>query len=189
MKLDIGAGRSRVEGFTPVDIFDYGDNIVFDLEGLSRSGHRLPLEDNSVSEFRMTHVLEHIHDTLGLMQELYRVAIPGARLHIATPFAFSEESIEDQTHVKHFTFHSFCFFSQPVYANASYGYTADWHHDEIKVTVPQSHMGMPESELRSLISRSRNIGKEISVTLEAIKPARPQALEYVTVPKVTFIPI
>jgi SAM-dependent methyltransferase len=44
-----------------------------------------PFEDSSVGEVVMDHVLEHLEDTIGVIQELYRICADQARLHIRTP--------------------------------------------------------------------------------------------------------
>lgn len=185
-KLNLGCGRHRLPGWQHVDQTDYGDNIVFNLDHLTGSRRKLPFDDNSCDEFILSHVIEHISDTLGLMQELHRVAAPGAVCHIAVPFAFSEASIEDQTHVRQFTFNSFCFFSQPVYCNADYGYRGDWHCPKVIVKAMPEVARQPSSERVAYCKRHRNAAIEILADLVAVKPIRAQAAELVTVPEIIF---
>lgn len=185
-KMNVGCGKHRIPGWLHVDQIPYGDNIVFNLDNLSDSLSVLPLSDNSVDEFIVSHVLEHLNDTLGCMEELWRVATPGAIAHVAVPFAFSEAAIEDQTHVKQFTFNSFCFFSQPVYCNADYGYRGDWHCPKIRAVVLKKWSHIPHDELVEKCKTERNICLELIADLVAIKPRRAQDVSLVTVPSIEF---
>jgi hypothetical protein len=186
MKLNLGCGKSRFPGWVSVDQIDYGDNVVFDLDKLTNSGRKMPFENDSCSEFILSHVIEHLHDTLGLFDELHRIAKAGAICHVAVPFAFSDESIEDQTHVRQFTFNSFCFFSQPVYCNADYGYRGDWHCDKVTVFVSKRYEGKSNADLIDLCKTQRNIGINMTADLIAVKPARAQKVELVRVPRIEF---
>ena len=81
LKLDIGCGRTKREGFTGLDIADFGQGIVCNvLEGI-------PIQDNSVTEIICYHLLEHI--TWGQLRsvifEMYRVCKNKAKIHIKTP--------------------------------------------------------------------------------------------------------
>lgn len=187
MKLNLGCGRDRIPGWEHVDRIDYGDNVIFDLDHLTGSGRHLPYPDYSCEEFKLHHVLEHLRDTLGLMEELWRVALPGAICHVAVPFAFSEESIEDQTHVRQFTFNSFCFFSQPVYCNADYGYRGDWDCPEVRAILRYPWPDNNHERMLEAARMYRNVVKELIADLVAVKPARPQKAELVRVPQIVFV--
>ena len=94
LKLDIGCGRTKREGFTGLDIADFGQGIVCNvLEGI-------PIQDNSVTEIICYHLLEHI--TWGQLRsvifEMYRVCKPGAKIHIRTPHGDSDNAYK-LTHV------------------------------------------------------------------------------------------
>jgi len=77
LKLNLGCGRACLPGWVNVDATALpGVDVVADLERCRTQ--RLPFVDDAVDEFLLSHVLEHIEDTLGIMQELHRIARPGA---------------------------------------------------------------------------------------------------------------
>ena len=73
MKIDIGSGPHRYEGYTPWD---------WSLEGDARV---LPYEDNSLEEIRASHVLEHIprHQVNETLRHWVSKLKPGGILRIA----------------------------------------------------------------------------------------------------------
>ena len=80
MKVDIGCGRFKAGGFIGIDKApDVGADIVCDIE------QSIPLPDHSVSEVRMSHVLEHLHEVDFVLAELVRICRPGARLFFIVP--------------------------------------------------------------------------------------------------------
>ena len=79
IKLDAGCGVSVREGYIGLDIYDYGQDIVWDMQG------GIPLPDNSCAEIFTQHCLEHIPDMIGVMNEFWRVIKPGGKLTIIVP--------------------------------------------------------------------------------------------------------
>jgi len=75
VKLNIGAGTTKLPGFTPIDRM-YGDEA-----------YPLKYEDNSVSEIRASHVLEHFsfRDAITALEDWVRVLEPGGRMRVAVP--------------------------------------------------------------------------------------------------------
>ena len=74
-RLNIGCGRQAIEGWINVDAVALpGVDIVCDLETVRETP--IPFPDGSVDEFLLSHVIEHVRDSLGLMQELWRLARP-----------------------------------------------------------------------------------------------------------------
>ena len=98
----------------------------------------IALPDESVSQFLISHVIEHIRDSLGLMQDLWRLAAPGAIAVIRVPHGGSDDAWEDPTHLRAYFPGSFGYFSQPFYSNADYGYRADWNPDKLTLLVHRS---------------------------------------------------
>lgn len=95
MKLDIGCGTQKQPGFVGVDSIAFpGVDMVFDLKG------DWPIEDGSVEEVYAAHVIEHFTGTerVHVMNELYRVMIPGAKATIITPHWASCRAYGDPTH-------------------------------------------------------------------------------------------
>tara|TARA_R110000751_G_scaffold273379_2_gene374113 strand:+ start:248 stop:1429 length:1182 start_codon:yes stop_codon:yes gene_type:complete len=75
VKLNIGAGKTKIPGFTPIDRM-FGDEA-----------YPLKYETNSVSEIRASHILEHFsfQDAFTALEDWVRVLEPGGRLRIAVP--------------------------------------------------------------------------------------------------------
>ena len=100
MKLNLGCGYDRREGFVNVDSqAECAPDQVVDLEQLP-----WPWPDGSVEAVLFHHSLEHLGGDpkvfLGLMQELYRVCAPGAVIEIVVPHPRSDNFLGDPTHVR-----------------------------------------------------------------------------------------
>jgi len=105
--LDIGCGGNKQLSWAiGVDVHPYpGVDVVTDLE------QRLPFVDDEVDHVLAIHVLEHIHDLIGLMNELHRIIRPGGILHAMVPCVDCHNAVGDPTHVRFFnkkTFRYFC---------------------------------------------------------------------------------
>ena len=104
--LDIGCGQSKTPGAVGIDILAApGVDIVHDLNRLP-----WPLEANRFDTVICSHVLEHLMDLVGVLNEVHRISRPGARVKIITPHFSSLNSWEDPTHTRHFARRSFSFF-------------------------------------------------------------------------------
>lgn len=171
IRLHLGCGLSPLEGWTNLDsIPNPGVDVVCDLDA---PGLTLPFGDSSVSAIIGFHVLEHIHNILPLMSELYRVAMPGTKAVFRTPYGSSDDADEDPTHVRRFFPNSWGYFSQPFYWRANYGYLGDWDVEEVLLKVPRSRFeGVANDEIFSEIQGLRNVVLEMQATLCAVKPAR-----------------
>jgi SAM-dependent methyltransferase len=100
MKLNLGCGQNKKEGYVNVDKYDsFAPDVVWDLEIFP-----WPFESNSVDEIVLYHVLEHLGATvdtfLGIMKELYRVCKPDAQIFITVPHSRSDGFLGDPTHVR-----------------------------------------------------------------------------------------
>ena len=95
LKLNLGAGRSRMEGYLSVDEIPFeGLDVVADLR------KPWPWGDNTVSDIHMSHVLEHFDgdERVHIFNEMYRVLIPGGKAYIITPHWSSQRAYGDFTH-------------------------------------------------------------------------------------------
>ena len=95
MKLDLGAGKNKKEGFLAVDHIQFdGVDIVADLK------QKWPWEDNSVDEIHASHVLEHFErrERVHFMNEMWRVLKKDAKATIITPHWASNRAYGDMTH-------------------------------------------------------------------------------------------
>lgn len=75
VRLNIGAGKTVIDGFTPID------------RKLGHEADALEYADGSVDEIRASHVLEHFSfvGATKALKEWFRVLKPGARIRIAVP--------------------------------------------------------------------------------------------------------
>lgn len=123
LRLDLGCGMSKKQGFTGIDrrsfdgvagVTDLTKQLwLFEqptLDGCAllpavvegQSGYVLP--DNSVAEAHCSHFLEHLEhnqtrpERVRFMNELWRVLIPGGQAKIITPHWASHRAYGDFTH-------------------------------------------------------------------------------------------
>ena len=95
-KLDLGAGKTKQEGWTSVDIRpEFGADVTCDL-----GNEKWPWEDASIEEARASHFLEHLTppQRVHFANELHRVLMPGRSCTIITPHWASCRAYGDMTH-------------------------------------------------------------------------------------------
>lgn len=100
MKLNMGCGHNKIDGFINVDSSPVcRPDVVCNLEVTP-----WPWKDSSVKEVLFNHSLEHLGADpkvfLALMKELYRVCVNGAIISINVPHPRHDNFIGDPTHVR-----------------------------------------------------------------------------------------
>ncbi len=109
--LQLGAGEQRLasaegDAIVRVDLrADVKPDVVWDLDRTP-----WPLEDSSFDVIDATDVIEHLADVVRVMEEIHRVARPGALVRIVTPHFSSSNSYTDPTHRWHLGLQSFDYF-------------------------------------------------------------------------------
>ena len=96
LKLDLGCGSNRREGFKGVDFVKTDQtDYVHDLFAFP-----WPFADSSVEEVNCSHFFEHVphHLRPKFMDELYRIMVPGAKAQFVTPYYTSVRATQDFTH-------------------------------------------------------------------------------------------
>lgn len=96
LKLDLGAGQNRREGFKGVDFVKTDQtDYVHDLFKFP-----WPFGDDSVEEAHASHFFEHVPAKVRpkFMDELYRILVPGGKVTIICPYYTSIRAIQDFTH-------------------------------------------------------------------------------------------
>lgn len=96
LKLDLGCGQRKQDGYIGVDIAPCaGVDVVHDLRLMP-----WPWDDASVSAVYCSHFLEHLSGSLRMsfMDELYRIMQPGAQATIIVPYGLSRRAVQDPTH-------------------------------------------------------------------------------------------
>jgi SAM-dependent methyltransferase len=176
-KLNVGCGRNTLAGWINLDFAPLpGVDLVADLEKCATQP--LPLPNDSIGEILLSHVLEHIRQPLPLMQELWRVALPDAKMIVRTPYGSSDDAFEDPTHVRQLFIQSFGYFSQPYYWRADYGYRGDWEPERITLLVKnEDHAGIDAQKLMERVMTQRNVVQEMVAELRCVKPLRPPQRE------------
>lgn len=110
IKLNIGSGPSKFDGFLNVD---YDDNFSPDYV-LDIGRDVWPWADDSVSEVKAHHVLEHLGDPdfFHCLKELYRVCKSGTEIEVLVPHHRHDVFLNDPTHKRPITIDGMNLFSK-----------------------------------------------------------------------------
>jgi len=186
-RLHLGCGRTILAGWVNLDLKSGpGVDVVADLDRCSEVP--LPFEADTFEEFLASHLFEHLHDPLPFMQELHRIARPGARATFRVPYGSSDDAAEDPTHVRYCFLSTFGFFSQPSYWRADYGYRGDWKTDHIRLLLSkQRYLGKSVDQIMEDVKHLRNVVIEMIVELTAVKPIRAPLRELQTTAQLELV--
>jgi len=104
--LDVGCGQNKFPGAIGIDANPRTQaDIIHDLGVFP-----YPFGDDEFDEIISRHVIEHVPDVLGFVNELHRITKPGGRIKIVTPHYSNPDWATDPTHRNHFNSYSFtCF--------------------------------------------------------------------------------
>lgn len=129
MKLNLGAGLKKFEGFLNVDDDPLCEpDIMVNLDDINI---KLPLEDNVVEEIKAHHILEHIGEGfIPLMKELYRVCKHGAILDIEAPHHQHDVFYGDPTH------------KRPITVPVMYMFSKKYNREHIEIYGSSTGMGL-----------------------------------------------
>lgn len=106
-KLHLGCGKGKRKGYINVDVIEaVNPDVVWDLNVFP-----YPFDDNTFEEILAYSILEHLDDVVGAMEEIHRIARPGAVVEIGVPYWDSYGFATDPTHKHMFTEHTFEFFT------------------------------------------------------------------------------
>lgn len=107
IRLDIGCGSRKKDGFVGVDQFSMpGVDVVLNVVGKGEDGKFLawPWADNTVDEIHSSHFVEHLDfnrhnpERVHFYNEAFRVMKPGAKMAIIVPHWASNRAYGDFTH-------------------------------------------------------------------------------------------
>ena len=183
LKVNLGSGLKRYEGFVNVDALEIcNPDYIVDL-----NKDPLPFEDNSVSEIRAYHILEHIGDGfLNLMKEIYRVCEDGALIDIEVPHHRHENFFGDPTHVRPITVEMLKKFSKKynqwhveTYGSFSgFGLSLDVDFEILEFDciiendyIPLANQGKFD-EIAEMAKRFNNVYSDLRVKLVVIKDGK-----------------
>jgi ubiquinone/menaquinone biosynthesis C-methylase UbiE len=185
MKLNIGCGLNKVQGFINIDKYpESKPDQVMDAERTP-----WPFDANQIDEVLFNHSLEHMGaDTevfLNLMKELYRVCKPGATIQINVPHPRHDNFLGDPTHVRIISPQVLSLFSKKLnHELAAQGLPntplgiyldVDFEIKHVKQMLEEEYLlqfqqkKISERELVKMISERNNIVTEYQIKLEAIK--------------------
>jgi SAM-dependent methyltransferase len=117
-RVDIGCGSRKVAGTIGLDnVAVPGVDVLGDLN------QGLPFKDNSLDAVYANHILEHLNDFLGTMNEIYRVCKPGALVFVKVPHAASTfVTWKDPTHQRGLFIATFAYFDDTYFDGAAFSY-------------------------------------------------------------------
>lgn len=180
MKINLGAGNDKIEGFVSVD-YDEKSNPDYCL---NIEKDRLPFEDNTVEVVVAHHILEHLGDGyFHALQELYRVCKHGAIIDIRVPHPRHDAFLADPTHRRPITPVGLQLFSKKFNQyckeiKASSSLLGEYFDVDFEIVewnyIPEEKYreklgGMPKDYVEEYISERNNIVKEIYVKLAVNK--------------------
>jgi len=112
IKLNLGCGFQKLEGFVNVDISDISEpDVKHDLMQFP-----WPFETGSVDHIVAKDILEHVgnssDDFIAVIKEMYRVSANGAAWEVQFPHHRSDLAYDDPTHIRRLTQTTFKMFDQ-----------------------------------------------------------------------------
>lgn len=179
MKLNIGAGTTRYDGFINCDHSDlFNPEYVFDLEK-----DTWPFENDTVDEVIAHHVLEHMGEGyFHCLKELYRVCKNDALIDIKVPHYKNENQFHDPTHRRPITEVGFLLFSkkhnrESILAGSKLGlmYDVDFEIISCEHTLCSWHPGyeylskLNQDDLNRYAFDRVNVFNETHIKLKVVK--------------------
>lgn len=180
MKINIGGGYKRYDGFLNVD----SDSLTKPDFLMNLETDAFPVDNDSVSEVKAYHILEHIGEGFfHLMKELYRICEDGAIIDIQVPHHRSEVFYGDPTHVRFITTESLRQFSKKRNiwhmkqwnSSSGFGIKCDVDFELIDYEFIISERwrkrfeSMTEEEIYEVSSNYNNVYDELHCKLQVIK--------------------
>jgi len=108
MKVYFGCGNHRVNGFIGVDKLKMDPvDVVHDMNTFP-----YPFHNNSIEEVLLINILEHLPNTIRVMEEIWRICKDRASIKILVPYYNSHGACADPSHVSFFTEHTFDYFTE-----------------------------------------------------------------------------
>ena len=96
MKIDLGCGPNKKEGFIGVDQYEMNNvDLILDI-----GKEIFPWDDGEVEEFHCSHFFEHLkaEERIHVVNEMFRCLQEGGKVTIITPHWASNRAYGDLTH-------------------------------------------------------------------------------------------
>lgn len=166
--LNLGCANNHEPGFVNLDANpDIHPDVLHDMESTP-----LPFESNRFDCVLGSHIFEHVHRFVPLMEDLHRIIKPGGFLVAVTPYGSSDNAWDNPHHVRCFTESTWCYFDQELYKTdgagngATQGYKGDFKVEQlILIPSPEFHDD-PELEFKK--RHWRNVIQEIHAVLRKV---------------------
>tara|TARA_Y100000296_G_scaffold13980_1_gene16370 strand:+ start:1072 stop:1734 length:663 start_codon:yes stop_codon:yes gene_type:complete len=184
-KINLGCGKDYLDGWVNVDFYDDSTcDIKHDLEEFP-----WPWEDNSVSEIKIIHTLEHLGADwkvyIKILQEMYRVCEDDAHIQVDVPSPWHWNYISDPTHVRPVTPDGLNLFSKEhcqkcidegmsetpfamIYDVDLRPHNVEWKFDQLwqgKIDRGEIH----HSQLEEIHANYRNVVTEFKIPIAVVK--------------------
>jgi SAM-dependent methyltransferase len=132
LRLDIGCGQAKREGFIGVDLYAGSTaDVLADIE------KGLPFKDNIFSEIWMHHVFEHLGNPIDGMKEVWRVCRDEALVEITGPYFSSPHFVwRDPTH------------RRPLSLRAFYYFDGSWYGKKWRIRVERGSLKKSNTSFR-----------------------------------------
>jgi hypothetical protein len=180
MRLHLGSGDKRFEGFVNID-YDKNCNPDYCLD-IERDN--LPFDDNTVDQVIAHHVFEHLGEGyFHVLQELYRVCEHGALIDIVVPHHRHDYFANDPTHRRAITpdglwlfskkYNDDCIKQNAAASRLGYYFGVDFEVVDIQ-NIPDPRYieiftGKPVADVENYMHEHNNIIMEVHIKLVVIK--------------------
>ena len=126
--LDVGCGVNKLPNAIGIDRNPSSRaDVLVDIDCIP-----YPFLEDSFDHLHCSHVIEHVADVIGTMEEFYRVVKPGGTVYVVTPHYSDFSSFTDPTHRSHLSSYSFRYFGPH---HGGFGYYSKAQFREMRVFV------------------------------------------------------
>ena len=166
MKLNLGCGEHICNGFIGVDTLPLTNvDVVADLATFP-----WPFKDNVIQEIIMYNILEHLSETIKVMEEVWRILVHNGIVNIIVPYYNSPGAFMDPTHVRFFTENSFDYFTENYSPLSRYNYYTHSRFDILLIKFCQrSFLNALPSRIQVFLAHHFATVHGLEVKLRAIK--------------------
>lgn len=184
--LDLGSGPRPADGFQGVDMVEGVTDHCLVLD----NGTRWPWDNNSVSQLRSSHFIEHIRACevpvynrekqwsgnqdafFFFFDEAYRIAKPGATFQLIWPDLQSERAFQDPTHRRFIPRMSLLYLDKAWRKQTGldhYNVQCDWVTESVNPTIPITLSTKNEDALKKELAEKWNLAVDNVATMRARK--------------------
>lgn len=172
MKINLGSGSTKVDGYISVDIDQsVKPDVVCDIR------NPLPFYTDTVEEVRAYHILEHIGpEFFDLLKEIYRVCKNDAIIDVRVPHHRHDYFFGDPTHVRPITLEAMRLFSKVTlnglqnfgnYYNVNF--VVYWYQYILEPYFESQFKSLPDDQCDMIARMYNNVIQEIHFKMRVVK--------------------